>query len=124
MKNKVIISLKESKGEKLTDYMSTWLAVYRKFGIKTINKSKSLDNCWEQYTKKMYSWYSRAKENDWFENLDAKFNTKAFSGKNPPIQKVRYSKAWVMHMVEKYPITEHIKYFEKSYNPNCKKLIF
>ena len=25
--------------------MSTWLAVYRIFGIKAINKAKSIDNC-------------------------------------------------------------------------------
>ena len=124
MSNKVIMGLNEGKQEKDTDYMSTWLAVYRTFGKKTINKAKSIDNCWEQYTKRMYSWYLKAQKNKWYENLDIKFNTKSFAGKNSPTHKARYSKAWVMYMVQKYPITEHIKYFEKNYNPNFKKLVF
>ena len=123
MKNKIIIDLNEGKQEKDTDYMSTWLAVYRTFGRKTINKAKSIDNCWEQYTKRMYKWYLNSKKNNWYPNLDIKYNTKSFAGKNSP-KNHRYSKAWVMYMVNRYPITEHIKYFEDNYNPNLKPLIF
>jgi|TARA_B100000424_G_C22591614_1_gene331538 hypothetical protein len=122
MKNKVIMDLKEGKNEKLTDYMSTWLAVYRIFGIKAINKAKSIDNCWDQYTKRMYSFYRKAKKGNWYPNLDVKYKTKSFPGSND--NNHRYSKAWIMYIVQKYPITGHIEYFEKNYNPNIKKLVF
>tara|TARA_Y100000004_G_C8587289_1_gene274940 strand:- start:61 stop:432 length:372 start_codon:yes stop_codon:yes gene_type:complete len=119
-KNKVIIDLKEGKNEKSTDYMSTWLAVYRTFGREPIEKAKSLKNCWKHYTKQMYKFYDIAQKNEWYENLDAKFKTKSFPSSDDTNH--RYSKGWIMRMVKKYPISDCIKHFENNFNPNLKKI--
>ena len=110
MKNKIIFDLKENKKEKPTDFMSTWLAAHRVYGKEKIDLAKSIPMCWEIYTKQVYKFYLNAKKNNWFPNLEIKFNTKSFKGPNSPTNH-RYSKAWVMFIVEnKLDLNKTIEY--------------